>query len=194
MTMDDAGRLPEIELPYHAVHEVEMGPHGPVGGVADFHDVRCRFRANESSRWRKHARGILCDLIPIDEAHGLPLIVDASFRQRDGALEVHWNPFDCPGLDPRDPAMPLRFAEFLERLAAGTATAVHWFPFIIEHYPDEHLEETRRKCVRILYHADDRLKAARESPCRERLLALAADLRARHEPPNGQPAFPPGTE
>jgi hypothetical protein len=43
-----------------------------------------------------------------------------------------------------------QFADFLDRLALGTAHADEWSSFVITHYhPDEFLEEMRRCTVRL---------------------------------------------
>lgn len=43
-----------------------------------------------------------------------------------------------------------QFADFLDRLAAGTAHPDEWSSFVIRHYyPDEFLEEMRRCVVRL---------------------------------------------
>jgi hypothetical protein len=52
-----------------------------------------------------------------------------------------------------------QFADFLDRLAAGTAHAEEWHSFVVTHYRDEFLEEMRRCTVRLgigqLEHAMD---------------------------------------
>jgi len=42
-----------------------------------------------------------------------------------------------------------QFADFLERLASGTAHDEEWSSFVITQYPDEFLEEMRRCTVRL---------------------------------------------
>jgi hypothetical protein len=42
-----------------------------------------------------------------------------------------------------------QFADFLDRLASGTAHADEWSSFVITQYPDEFLEEMRRCTVRL---------------------------------------------
>lgn len=42
-----------------------------------------------------------------------------------------------------------QFADFLDRLAAGTAHDDEWSSFVVTHYPDEFLEEMRRCAVRL---------------------------------------------
>lgn len=42
-----------------------------------------------------------------------------------------------------------QFADFLDRLASGTAHADEWSSFVITQYPDEFLEEMRRCAVRL---------------------------------------------
>lgn len=161
-----------------------MGDDGPRGGVADFRGVRYRFSPNETSVFLQHARGRLCDLTPVDPSQGLPMLADATFRPapgREGGWEVAWNSFGSPGLV-RDPNLREHFAAFLERLAAGTATSAHTNAFLVEHYLDALVEETRRACAGLLYHAGDALVFARESPQREQLLAWAAALRDHPQP------------
>ncbi|HET7230330.1 MAG TPA: GMC family oxidoreductase [Longimicrobium sp.] len=185
ISMEEVERLMELARPYMPVHEMETGPDGPLRGITEYHGVRCRFSVNDTSPFRAYVREPLYDLVPLDEADGLPIIATGKFRPagaEDGALEAFWFFHDCPAIEPGDPAMPLRFADFVERLASGTATPVQWVSFIIQHYPDQQLEEVRRKTCGILYHTEDSFKAAQESPYREQLLALAAALRARATP------------
>jgi hypothetical protein len=42
-----------------------------------------------------------------------------------------------------------QFADFLDRLAAGSAHPDEWSSFVVTHYPDEFLEEMRRCTVRL---------------------------------------------
>ena len=42
-----------------------------------------------------------------------------------------------------------QFADFLDRLAAGTARDEEWSSFAVTHYQDEFLEEMRRCTVRL---------------------------------------------
>jgi hypothetical protein len=42
-----------------------------------------------------------------------------------------------------------QFADFLDRLAAGTRRDEEWLSFVVTHYPDEFLEEMRRCTVRL---------------------------------------------
>jgi hypothetical protein len=46
---------------------------------------------------------------------------------------------------------PLRkaFADFLRRLAAGTAGPIEWERFIVTHYQDETLEKVRREVAKL---------------------------------------------
>jgi hypothetical protein len=141
--------------------------------------VPCRFSRNHTSPLRQGLRGKLFDLTPVDESQGLPLLAEGNFREaRGGAggLEVFWNFMGCPLVE-EDPAIRERFAGFLERLAAGTATPFHLAAFFLQHYPDAEVEETRRACVGLLYHFDDAMTGARQSPQREQILAWAAELR-----------------
>ena len=39
------------------------------------------------------------------------------------------------------------FADFLERLAAGTSSRADWVEYAVNHYQDERLEAYRRDCV-----------------------------------------------
>lgn len=41
------------------------------------------------------------------------------------------------------------FADFLSRLAAGTAREGEWFRYVVTHYPDEEREAIRRELVRL---------------------------------------------
>ncbi len=42
-----------------------------------------------------------------------------------------------------------QFADFLDRLAGGTAHPDEWSSFVVTQYPDEFLEEMRRCTVRL---------------------------------------------
>lgn len=180
MAKKDPAELPPIKLPFEPVHQVVTGESGPLGGEANFRSVRYRFAPNETSSLQRHVRGRLYDLTPVDAWQGLPMLAEGTFRPapgREGGLEVFWNSFGCPGLA-SDPALRERFAGFLERLAAGTATSAHCDAFFVEHYPDREVEETRRACVGLLYDAGARaLECAQESRYREQILARAARLR-----------------
>jgi len=180
--MADSTSVPQVKLQFEPVHHVEPGSAEPLGGEADFRGVRYRFTPNQASPIRRNVRGMLYDLAPVDPSQGLPMLAEGTFRpaaSRDGALEVSWNAFGSPGLAV-DPAIRERFAGFLERLAAGTATRAHSDAFFVQHYPDPEVEEARRWCVGLLYDAADALQSARESPHREQILARAARLRGNH--------------
>ncbi len=41
------------------------------------------------------------------------------------------------------------FADFLDRLAAGTSSRADWAEYAVNHYQDEKLEAYRRDCVRL---------------------------------------------
>lgn len=150
-------------------------------GVADFRGERYAFRQNTTSRLRHFAKGVLCDLDPLDSTRGLQMIADGTFRQKGsavGGVEVFWNSFGSPGLS-SDRAIRTRFAEFLEGLATGAATRAHWDAFVVEHYRDDTVEEIRRDCVR-LFRAEDEhwLKRIRTNAEAAQLLNWAASLRS----------------
>lgn len=69
-----------------------------------------------------------------------------------------------------------QFADFLDRLAAGTVDSDEWSSFAVVHYPDEFLEEMRRCTVRLgigeLPHALDSTEG------RQWLRAWAAAIRS----------------
>ncbi len=44
------------------------------------------------------------------------------------------------------------FADFLQRVAGGNVRPLEWNRFIVTHYPDELLESTRQKVVRLSIH------------------------------------------
>ncbi|HEU4560639.1 MAG TPA: hypothetical protein VFS20_22495 [Longimicrobium sp.] len=170
-----------FELPYEPIHHAEMGEDGPLGGVTEFGSVSYRFSRNHTSPLLQHLRGKLFDLVPEDESQGLPVLAEGKFREAsdsESGLVVFWNYMGCPLLD-ADPAIHVQFADFLERLAAGTATRAHLPSFFIQHYADQVVEETRRAFAGLLYEFDDTPKAAQESPRREQILAWAASLRGR---------------
>jgi hypothetical protein len=54
-----------------------------------------------------------------------------------------------------------QFADFLDRLVAGSAHPDEWSSFVVMHYPDEFLEEIRRCVVRL---AIGQLPLSLESP------------------------------
>jgi hypothetical protein len=87
----------------------------------------------------------------------------------------------------------LQFADFLDRLAAAPVGAEEWSSFVVTHYPDEFLEEARRRCVRLAcgYGYHDR---GPDTPAGRELLRLwAGQLRAsRQAEPAAGP--PPATE
>jgi hypothetical protein len=41
-------------------------------------------------------------------------------------------------------------ATFIEYAATDRVTAVEWHRFVVQHYQDEHMENARRMCARIL--------------------------------------------
>jgi hypothetical protein len=87
-----------------------------------------------------------------DAFQGLPMLALAEFRSDpDRGLIVRWTSLGSPGLagDVRSRTL---FAEFLVRLAEGSATLAHWDAFIVEHYPDILVEDIRRACVRMFLH------------------------------------------
>ena len=68
------------------------------------------------------------------------------------------------------------FAAFLDRLAAGTLADDDWAAYLVNHYPDETLEEYRRNCVRLAIEAGEPFP--RTDTDRARLHAWANELRA----------------
>jgi hypothetical protein len=84
-----------------------------------------------------------------------------------------------------------KFAEFLDRLARGSATRSHWEEFVITQYPDELLEGIRRDCVRLLLG-----RGANESPTEpERQQLRSWSLRLRESIPTApQRRMPPSND
>lgn len=181
--MDDSAKLPSdlpFDLPFEPVHHIEIDENGPLRGETEYGGVRFRFSRNETPPPWPRLWGDPFDLTPVDEAQGLPILAEGTFRDvRDGAggLEVFWMYMGCPVVE-SDPVIRERFAGFLERLAGGTATAAHLPAFFIQHYADPEVEETRRSCAGLLFEfGDEKLEAAQQSPRREQILAWAARLR-----------------
>jgi hypothetical protein len=123
----------------------------PRAGTAMFCGVPYDFRPSTFvPTWPP--RGLLCDLKAIDPDEGLPMLAEGEFRKlaaSNAGFEVRWTSLGSPGL-PRAPGIRAMFASFLERLANGAATGAHWDAFLVEHYLDDLLEETRRACVGML--------------------------------------------
>jgi hypothetical protein len=72
----------------------------------------------------------------------------------------------------------LQFADFLDRLATAPVGAEEWSSFVVTQYPDEFLEEVRRRCVRLAcgYGYQDR---GPDTPAGQELLRLwAGQLRS----------------
>jgi len=68
------------------------------------------------------------------------------------------------------------FADFLERLAAGTSSRADWVEHAVDHYQDEKLEEYRRDCVRLAIQVGEPFPRTDEH--RQHLRKLASELRA----------------
>lgn len=47
------------------------------------------------------------------------------------------------------------FVDYLHKLVEGDGSSEDWFNFIVEHYPDEQLEEVRRNIVRLRIKAGE---------------------------------------
>jgi hypothetical protein len=69
----------------------------------------------------------------------------------------------------------LRFADFLDRLAADCASAEEWQAHAVAHYGDELLEDVRRRCVRLAVNAANWGKWSAHE--RDGFRSLAAELR-----------------
>jgi hypothetical protein len=159
---------------------VDDSAAGPRAGIAAFAGIPYAFTPSTyEPGWKP--RGLLCDLRPVDPNTGLPMLADGVFRPRragDG-FEVHWTSFGSPGLA-TDPALRSPFAEFLERLASGTATLAHWDAFIVAHYPDERVEDIRRGVVRLFeaWGPGFSLRDGMAAPNQTQLVEWATALRA----------------
>jgi hypothetical protein len=68
------------------------------------------------------------------------------------------------------------FADFLDRLAAGTSPRADWVEHAVNHYKDEKLEEYRRGCVRLAVQAGESFPRSDEH--RQQLRKWANELRA----------------
>ena len=136
-------------LGFEPVTSVRDLAQTPRAGTATFRGVPYDFRPSTFvPTWVP--RGLLCDLNAIDPKKGLPMLAEGEFRRAsDERFEVRWTSLGSPGL-PRAPDIRTMFAGFLQQLANGTATGALWDAFVVEHYPDELLEDTRRACVRML--------------------------------------------
>ena len=167
-------------LGFEPVLAVEDMAHGPRSGVAHFCGVPYAFEPSTSPSEGWTPWGLLCDLRPNDPATGLPMLADGVFRSRrsDQRLEVRWTSLGSPGLASA-PNLRARFADFLERLAAGTATLAHWNAFEVEHYQDALVEQIRVDVVRLfeVWTEEFSLQRGTEPYHRSRLLAWAQSLR-----------------
>jgi hypothetical protein len=65
-------------------------------------------------------------------------------------------------------------ATFIEYAARGCVTPSEWQRFVVQHYPDERIEQARRECARVLGSADYRTAAQSEL---DLLYSIADDLR-----------------
>ena len=68
------------------------------------------------------------------------------------------------------------FADFLDRLAAGTSSRAEWVEYAVNHYQDEKLEGCRRDCVRLAIQAGEPFPRTDEH--RKQLHEWANELRA----------------
>ena len=163
---------------FEPVYRVDECADAPRVGVAAFRGVPYSFRpaTNRPEGWAP--RGLLCDLTPIDATRGLPMLADGTFRRATAPQSVddwivRWTSFGSPGLAAA-PNLRERFAEFLEAFADGRVTLAHRDAFLVEHYADIAVEETRRECVRLVYNnAPNQPLAAHQ---RVKLRALAKCL------------------
>jgi hypothetical protein len=69
----------------------------------------------------------------------------------------------------------MAFADFLDGLARDGHDVAAWQAFVVAHYPNEGLEEIRRKCVRLSIRAGDRFPS--DASDRHQLGVWAAELR-----------------
>jgi hypothetical protein len=75
-------------------------------------------------------------------------------------------------------------ATFIEYAATDRVTAVEWNRFVVQHYQDEHMENARRECARILGGPRKRPMPKTEL---ERLYSIADDLRESERKQYGPP-------
>ena len=68
------------------------------------------------------------------------------------------------------------FAEFLDRLAAGTCDQNDWDEYVVNHYYDETLERRRRDCARLAIESGEPFPRTDEH--RTQLRVWAEELRA----------------
>ena len=68
------------------------------------------------------------------------------------------------------------FADFLDKLAAGTSSRADWVEYAVTHYQDEKMEERRRDCVRLAIQAGEPFPRTDEH--RKQLQEWANELRA----------------
>ncbi len=73
------------------------------------------------------------------------------------------------------PDARLIFADFLDRLALGQASAEEWQSHVVAHYRDLVLEDVRRRCVRLAIGSSPWVDWSASE--REGFRVLAAELR-----------------
>lgn len=153
--LDDSG--------FEPVFQINLADGLPVSGTANFCGVRYEFhRISPPDHWPEIFADSPCfELRPLDADSGLVMHARGTFRTVTAlpsqhssipeieSVEVHWTSFGSVELQASSDYRT-RFAEFLDRLAAGTATAAHWDAFIVNHYPDHAVENVRRDCARLL--------------------------------------------
>ncbi len=147
-----------LQLGFEDVLRIDEFEGVPRRGLALFRDVPYAFTPDPQPI-QGEPKGVSCHLNPIEPNSGLSMRAVGFFRSAPESatnFQVRWVSFGSPGLTTH-PRLRELFAEFLERLAAQTATAAHWDGFLVEHYPDHLVAEVRHECVQLLYHNQDPL-------------------------------------
>jgi len=151
-----------IELGFEPVVRVDEEDRTPISGEAMFVGVPYTFyRIPLPPGLEDSPPPDACfELRPIDSERGPVMRALGRFRKsthprsqmstRGGMehLAVHWTELGPVGLDPGN--LRLQFADFLDRLTNGTATAARWSAFAVNHYRDELVENIRRDCIHLL--------------------------------------------
>jgi hypothetical protein len=81
------------------------------------------------------------------------------------------------------PTTPSLLATFIEYAATDRVTAIEWHRFVVQHYQDEHMENARRECARILGGPRKRPIPKAEL---ERLYSIADGLRTSEREQKGR--------
>lgn len=151
------------DLSFQRVTRIDEADDAPISGEATFCGVSYKFRRiSPASIWQNWCPPDTCfELHPIDTGSGLVMRALGRFRKLTALqsnaspmngtepLEVRWTSLGAVGLN-ESRELRHRFAEFLDRLASGTATAAHWDAFVVNHYTDELVENARRECAKLL--------------------------------------------